>query len=371
MIFGNFIDELADRLKLDRKDAVVRAVLGRKINASYKEVANVAYVDWEPLKRYSELVTVPNYATGTADIVNGSRTVNFGNGAALTSAMEGRFFQSQSSANWYKIIKVVSATQATLLSPIVETTASALTFLIWKRFYYFPSEVRRILEFGSWIRDGMLEDRSNEYFQDRASNPSLTGDPIEFTMFGVDPFEGTYSDFTISLTKDSDIATGSSTPTLFLDNVTPGDILEVGTSVYRVKRVESDTVLRLLNRSISTLTAQTYTIRKDENLGCQLWYSPNRALILPFSYIKRVYDMVNETYDRPELPEEFDKAILDGAEADRLSDLDDNRWTQKIQLYNARITDLKSSRAVSKPRTHQLRPKIMDRGSYFSGGGQY
>lgn len=359
MLYGEFIDELIARVGETNAD---RNIFGRKINASYKEVANIAYVNWEPLKRYGEIVTVPNYTTGTCTITAASRTVTF-SGSSLTSAMEGRFFQPQGSSNWYKIIKVVSSSQCTLYSPIVETTAGGQTFKIWKRYYYFPSEVRRVLDFGSWIRDGILTDRSNQYLADLDMNLSLEGDPTEFSMFGVDPFEGTYSTGTVALTTNSDLATGSGTS--WLGNIEPGDSIQVGTITYHVKRVEADDSIRLLNFSTQTLTAQTYTVRRSQNLGFQLWYNPNQAIILPYYYIKRVYDMVNEDYDRMELPDEFDKAVLDGAEADRMTDVNDVRWVGKVQLYNARLNDLKSSRFVSQPRTRQFRPLITDRGSYY------
>lgn len=362
MLYGKFIDELIDRLKLNKAKSEDRVIAGRKICGAYKEIANVATVNWEPLKRIGEVVTVSNYTTGTATITNGSRSVTFGGGAALTSAMEGRFFQPQGTSNWYRIVKVNSATDLTLYTPIIESSATG-TYTIWKRYYYLPSEVRKIIDFGSWIRDGALMDRSNQAFQDKALNLSSTGDPIEFSMFGVDPFESSYTTGTISLTKDSDLATGASTA--WLDNVTPGDILIVGTTTYRVKRVESDTSIRLLNFANATITSQTYTIRRESNLGFQLWYNPNQATVLPYYYVKRAYDLVNEDYDKPELPEEFDKAILDGAEADRLGDLNDPKAITKLQLYNARINDLKTTRYVSQPRTVQLKPRIVSRGSYL------
>ena len=52
MLYGQFIDDLAARLKQTVTDTGVRTVLGRKVNQSYKEIAN-AY-DWVDLKRTGE-----------------------------------------------------------------------------------------------------------------------------------------------------------------------------------------------------------------------------------------------------------------------------------------------------------------------------
>ena len=102
-------------------------------------------------------------------------------------------------------------------------------------------------------------------------------------------------------------------------------------------------------------------------MGFQLWYNPGDVYILPYTYVKRVYDMVNEENDRPEVPEEFDPAILDLAEADRLADLDDSKWINKQALAAARIKDLRYT-SVSQPRTRQMRPEVENnRGRYLNG----
>ena len=362
MFYGKLIDELVSRLKLNPDTSNIRAIAGTKINNAYKEIGNITPVNWPELERYGEIITVPNYATGTVSITQNSRTVT-GSNTVFTVDMEGRFFQPSGSANWYKIIKFVSATELTLLSPIIESSNSGLSYTIWKRFYYLPTEVGRIIQFGSWIRDGELTERTQNSLHSSNANLSLTGEPCEFSPYGVDPFEHTYSTGSVSLTKDNNLMTGSGT--LWLNNVDAGDLVTVGNNRYRVKRVESDTSIRLINYASADASAETYTINKEQNIGFQLWWNPDSAYLLPYRFRKRVFDMVNETYDSPELPEKFDKAILDGAEADRLADLDDGKWVNKQALYSARVRDLKNSQFVSNAPSKQLRPRITNRGGYI------
>lgn len=358
MRFVDFQIELANRLKLSKDENLV--VFPRKINDAYKEIAR-AY-DWEHLRRSGELETIPNYTTGTVSVTNGSFTVN-GSGTVWTSAMEGRYFQSQGGTVWYRISKVQSNTQLTLLSPYLDLTASAQTYSIWKRFYYLYSEVHRILEFGSWIRTGDLVDRPATYTSDVQENISTAGEPVTFSPYGADPFERSYTDSgTVTLTNNSNLLSGAGTT--FLGNAEPGDILQVGSTYFRVKRVESDTAIRLTTSAISDLPGSTYSISKDNPIGIQLYFAANASYLFPFTYSKRVYDMVNDN-DRPELPEDFDMAILDGAEASRLRELNDTRWINKLQEYKARIQDLMSQRFVSRPRARVMAPKIHSRGGYL------
>lgn len=311
-----------------------------------------------------EIRTIENYTTGTCTITLDSRTVTFGGSTSITALMEGRYFQPQNSKNWYRIRRRVSSTEVTLYSAVKEDNASSRTFTIWNRFYYFPSEVRKVLEFGSWINDGIIRERSIHHVRDLNSDVSNIGEPEEFLMLGSNQFESSYTTGTVSLSKDDDLVTG--TGTAWLNNVEEGDLFIVGEDRYHVKRVESDTRIRLLNFSRAAVpSGTTYEIRKENNLGFQLFLNPNDTYILPYTYVKRVYDMVNEDEDYPEVPEEFDPAILDLAEADRLSDLDDSKWINKQALARARINDLRGIQ-ISSPRYKRFRPEIENsRGAYI------
>lgn len=363
MLFGQLTDNICDRFAIPRNDAA-RAILRDKVNLIYKEVGNITNVNWETLKRTGEIVTVPNYTTGTCTITNGSRTVTFA-GATLTSAMAGRYFKPQTSNNWYLIVAVPDASTLVLRSAIIESSGTSLTYNIWKRYYYLPSEVRKLINFGSWISGGELVERTENKLLKGGTDVSLVGDPGEFVLFGTDTFASSYTTGTVTIATNSNTLTGVGTT--WLANVEPGDRVRINTQRLRVKRVESDTSIVLLNYANSAVTGATYAIEKDSNIGFQLYYNPNQAIIIPYTYVKRVYDMVNDDYDRPELPEEFDIAILDGAEAMRLKDLDDARWINQLAVYASRVTDLKATRFASSPRYRQMSPKITSRGRYNRG----
>lgn len=363
MLYGDFIDDLKNRLKSDDTKEV-RTILGRKINQSYREIANS--FDWPYLKRQSEIVSIAN-VTGMARTTQGSRTVD--NGSGFTSAMEGRYFKPSNSDNWYKIIRRVSATELTLHTPIAEAGQTG-DYVIWKRFYYLHSDVRNILLFGSWTRGGELESRSERWMHDHSANVSDVSTPDNYILYGADPFESSYVTGGVTTVLDSDLLTGVSlngnTPS-WLGNAEPGDIIEVESNTYRVKRVESDVRIRMFNGAkVDVSTATAYTIRKDNPIGIQFFYSPDGAsYVFSYSYQKRVFDMVNEDTDRPEVPDDFDVAILDMAEASRMSDIKDDQAGVKFGVAMARIRDLKVTFGfMDQPRTRQLIPRIPTRKGY-------
>lgn len=357
MFYKEFINRLGGRVGVQNlDDKTIRSYLGGKINDSMKEISRI--YDWEHLKKISELRTVAN-VVGNVTATKDSRVVT---GSGFTSAMVGRYIKPLGSSNWYKILAVPSGTTLTLFSPFIEDSVSGVTSTIWKRFYYLHSEVRKLWEFDKWVVNGEIQPRSNYYRKDSIVDISATGEPEDFSVYGVDPLENSYSAGTITLTKDLRTVTGIGTA--WLNNVEAGEILTVGNDVYRVKRIESDTSIVLYNFAVSTVISpgKSYTIERDNPFGIQFTPSPNKVYLFPYTYFARVYDMVNEDKDRPPMPEDFDMAILDGAEAAWMRDKDDAKWERKQSEYIGRVKDLKARGFAAKPKHTQLKPDIENRG---------
>ena len=144
MDFKGLVNITLDKLQLDRTDPKHRLIGGDRVNLSYKEIGNNTDVIWPYLKRTRDLLTAANYTTGTVTITQDSRTIRL-SGGTWTDSMVGRYFKPQGSGNWYRIIAFVSASELTLEQPIIESSASGQTYTIWKRFYYFPSEVNFVI----------------------------------------------------------------------------------------------------------------------------------------------------------------------------------------------------------------------------------
>lgn len=364
MYFGEMISEVIDRLSLDRENLTLRSRVGVKVNLIYKEIAHNAGVDWRSLLRSGEIRTETNYNTGTCSITEDGYLVSFV-GATLTKSMEGNLFQPSSSKNWYQIRYVdVSGSQITLRKPIIESSSTGLTFNIWRRYYFFPSDMRKLNEFERFGSDGILRERSSDQLHQNNTDLTLTGDVVEYALFGDNAFQSDYTTGTVSLTKDSNLMTGVGAG--WLGNLDCGDKVKVGDDVYHVKQTQTDNQVLLLNYAKVDIPAGTaYRATKENQVGVQLWYNPNSEVILPYSYIKKVFNLVNEDYDRTELDDElFDIAILDGAEASLMAVKKDSDWLAKTQVYQGRVRDLKSSRFASSPLTRQMRPLIKNRRGY-------
>ena len=137
-----------------------------------------------------------------------------------------------------------------------------------------------------------------------------SGDPEQYAVGGIDPERATYTTGTISKTDGSNILTGASTS--WTTNVTDGDLITIGSEKYNVYRVNSTTEIVMCQKALTTQAGSTYTIERMNMAQLILYPKPSAAGTIKYHYYKRTHDMVHDN-DIPELPEEFNEGIVQGA----------------------------------------------------------
>ena len=68
--------------------------------------------------------------------------------------------------------------------------------------------------------------------------------------------------------------------------------------------------------------------------------------------------MMHEAKDRPNLPDEFDDAILSRAEFKWRKDQGDSQWLSVAQLFSAELQGLKSDYRMVKPQFDTFGPEV-------------
>jgi len=316
MLFKEAQDQLGLEVKKDGGDSDISTKLKSSLNFAKIEVGKS--FNWKELRRESELVIIPNYTTGTVSYTQDSRIVT-GSGTNWTSAMVGRFFQAANTSYWYRIASVASATQLTLESPIIEASASGQTYEIWKKYYRVNSDIRVVLP------DETKKDL-----------------PIPFTIEGYDPAATGYSTGIVIATKDSAILNG--TGTAFLDNVFPGDLITIQAASYRVKAVDSDTQITMVNKATADFVGE-YEISSEspyqaEFKGAHGGATASEKVLTRYYYLRQLFHMVNDA-DSTELSVKFDRCILDFAKAEYRRLSDSPSWEKDYQIAQLRLEKLK------------------------------
>lgn len=347
MYFGQLIDALQPRLKdsdLSKPDTGLipgRTTAGLYINQAYKWIYNSHHWEWRRQTR--DFTQIPNYTSGTVmvtqyDGTNESlaRQVTLSNPPTYNVA--GMYFQVQNDSDWHKITYVSGSTL--YLSSPMNVASGSYAFKIWKRIYYLPSDVRVVTQIGKWSADGRLKSHDASELQNIVTNISNEGEPTDFAPMGDDSLFTSYTTGSIQITKDTNVVNG--TDTAWIGNVFPGDIFTVNTVNYRVKRVETDTRIILANYVSRDIAAgNNYSAKKEIAIGIQLFPNETKYRTIPYVFFDKAFDMIHETMDKPNLPEEFDDVILTRAEFKFLKDKDNSKWLYVSQLFDNEMESLK------------------------------
>ena len=362
---GELIKDLGGRFKdVDVTTEPNKSKAIRYINRAARWIYTAHPWDWR--QKMGQITLIPNYTTGTCAVTGfdgtnegDARTVIF-SGSTLAANMQGRFIQVDGDDSWHRIVNVdVSGNKVYLDSEITRTTAVGLTFKIWKRFYYLPGDVAQITDFGRWAnRLGRMEYKSFSKLTDEVADVSDDGTPEDFTPFGVDNFEPVYTVGSISGSTDSNVLTGSGSEE-WLANIMPGDLIVQGENTFTVKRVETNARMVLSNYLPTAIDTQTYEARRNLSVGFQFYPAQmNNYFAIPYYYYDRIFNMMHEAKDRPNLPDEFDDAILSRAEFKWRKDQGDSQWLSVAQLFSAELQGLKSDYRMVKPQFDTFGPEV-------------
>lgn len=182
--------ELAAQCGLDQTISAQATLLKRWINNAQQAVLR-AY-EWPFLRNPTPLViqTVPDYSTGTVATTAGSTSITFSvaptdvNGSNVSVA--GRFIQTVSSKDWYRITAHTSGLTAATLEIGAINTAAAATFSIRKMYYSTSTSVDRIIQIWQDILPYQLLETTPEWFQSFNPGYLSSGTPRMYCTAGVD-----------------------------------------------------------------------------------------------------------------------------------------------------------------------------------------
>jgi len=182
--------ELAAQCGLDQTISAQATLLKRWLNNAQQAI--LRSFEWPFLRNPTPLViqTVPDISSGTVATTAGSTSITFSttpvdaNGANVSVA--GRFIQTVSSKDWYRITAHTSGTTSATLEIGAINTAAAATYTVQKQLYSTSTSVDRIIQIWQDVLPYQLIETTPEYFQ--SFNPGFlsSGTPRIYCMAGVD-----------------------------------------------------------------------------------------------------------------------------------------------------------------------------------------
>lgn len=271
------------------------------------------------------------FSTGTASVVNGSRTVVL-SGPTISSSQVGWYFQvpSITPASFYRVI-AVSGSTLTIDTAYQGPTNSSIAYYLRGFDWLLPSELEgmpKLAELGtSEIPLYSMLTRPSEI-------PDSRGKPTKGIIWSDDPIGTTYTTGTLSGTTSTRILTGSGTS--WLSNVMAGDQVEivVGSTTYKyhVQSIQSDTSLTLYQFLQTSPSASTYTIRNQFSRYIRLSPTPDFPYVMAI-YGQRRWYPVNHDNDIDELMNSFDESLVEAMEAYEAASTPDDREKDKYNRW--------------------------------------
>lgn len=278
------------------------------------------------------------YNTGTITVTLNSNTVT-GSGTSWTSSMKNSKIIIGSET--YRIASVVSTTSLILGQSYQQATTSALNYNIWKDEYILYPEVWAV---GGFI-DYKLPDRMTEAWAAnmKESYPMSASveEPTVYTILGRDALYAPSLSGTVSVAVNTNIWTGVGTTWLSGSTpLEPGWEITVGTNVYHVKKVNSDTELETYQLAAAVVSGNAYTARR-KNAVVVRFKKPTDQRIVHYWYYAKDYPFVND-YDEDWVAEMFAEVLQNGCvRKDYLDKNDVARASLSKQEYEDAIKNMK------------------------------
>lgn len=249
----------------------------------------------------SFITTTAPYETGTVTATNGSKTIT-GSGTTFTAAMAGRKIRMSGENAYYRISAFVSTTELTLEVPYQGTTGASKTYSIYKDEYRLPADLDVYKVMRQIENSVAIVGLEPSAFDMYVSTPESQASP-NFEILAGTKLD-TYTTGTLSGTANSSTLTGSSTSWTSVEGLGKGTRITIGTVVYTVKSVDSDTQITIYEKLSATVAAGTsYTAHLD-NYIVQFYEIPDAQENIYFRYQRIPYPLINDE-DIPDLPEKY------------------------------------------------------------------
>ena len=299
MDFGTILIRIEALTLVTSQDALIKDSI--RMGLDRATMADLPYLMTEGF-----ITTVAPYETGTVDVTNGSATVT-GNSTVWTSAMVGRKIRIASENAYYRIKAVGSGTSLTL-EVLYQGTTKTLAlgtnpaYSIYKDEYRLPADcdaykIMRQIENAQALTS--IEATAFDIYE---PSPQAEGSPDYEILIGTKL--DTYTTGTISGTINTSVIIGVSTVWTSVEGLSKGSKITIGSYVYTVKSVDSDTQITIYEKLTAAVAAlSTYSILLD-NYIIQFFTIPDAVENIYFRYQRIPYYLYNDT-DIPDLPDRY------------------------------------------------------------------
>jgi hypothetical protein len=288
------------------------ALINRAIQRALDKMSG--YTKWPFLMDTGHFTTFDDISAGDADVTNASRSVTSNNGSTSWDAsVVQRKFRAAGETAFYRINSRASLTSITLEAPYQGTTATDGTYSIYQDEYLLNADVD-MNHLARQIQTGRsLTELDTLDFDDLYPAPRTTGDPYYLIPIGRSRQGLVYSTGIVTASVGGTTIAGTSTAWLGegAQGVSKGSRIRIGSDVYTIKSVDSDTQVTIYGTITTAVTSTTYEIFLD-NIVAQIYPIPDAARNIYYRYWRKPAPMENN-WDEPDMPSNWQWLLIPGA----------------------------------------------------------
>lgn len=332
----------------------------RRLNSVKADIISRYGGKWDSNYREGWIPLVPLYNTGTITVTLGSNTVT-----GLTTIWSSSFNSMKMllpDGSYYKIASVLSSTSLVLTQPYQGPNQAGGSYNIWQDEYALYPEVLSIGGFLDYQLQATMDESYPRNMKRSYPVPVNTELPTVYTVIGRQNKTINYIAGSLSGAINDSYLVGVGTS--WLANIQPGYEFIIGTNVYHVRRILSDTSIELYQQlSVAVSPGTTYTAR-GKNAVIVRFREPTSQKVVHYWYWAKDYPFVNDN-DEDWVAEIYSEVILNGAvRKDYLDKNDVARASLSKQEYEDSIKNMKvaNDSAMSGPRTlaYEVPPEARD-----------
>lgn len=268
--------------------------------------------DWSFMLTQGYIFTIAPYTTGTVTVTNGSTALT-GASTTFTRNMIGRKFRLSDSAPMYVIVGYTSATVLTLNKVYDGTTAATQTYSIFKDEYALPGDMDTSKLFRGQSNLISLLDIDPSDFDMLLPYSAVKAAPRVSMHIGKSIVPLTSVVGTVSITAGQSSLTGTSTTWLTVpEGLGRGSKVRLGSYLYTVKSVDSDTAITIYESALATVSGSSDWSFTLDNTLIQFWPIPDSNYEIPFRYYRSGQPLIQD-YDTPDVPDPWHWLLVVGA----------------------------------------------------------
>ena len=321
------------------------------------------WFDWPYYMVEDSIVTASPYTTGTIAIASGGTVATITTGVVSINFAY-RKIRINNEKPYYRIIGIDTVLNTvTLDNPYQGSAVLTGSYTIYQDEYLLAPDVDKYKTVRQMQNGVPLLSLSPNAFDSILPTPQNQADPLYEVNTGT--MYANYAVGTVLASGKKILGAGTLWATSpILGNIGRMTLIRIGSNVYTVESVDSDTQITTFEDVVTAGAGSSYELILN-NIVLQLYFIPNAARILKYRYFRIPSPLAND-YDVPDMPHEFHWLLIYGAlsfiylqkgDINKSQEIAEARFTQGLEMMKMKLGSFAPNRVNRRKSIDNIRKR--------------